>query len=356
MTGGVVIVQHVLPDWSRVLSFYGHLAPGSFEIRGGDCVQRGDVVGRIGDRNHLHFEMRIHMPGQPGPGYWSIDPSLAGWKPPSKFILDQRVRYAPGVEWMDDTDVQSRDSLGMLADGLFMVIEEDELVGLDPVEGEMSWRYPLSTDVSASAIDENGELVYLANRGAVLEAYRPAGDGDDIGNNNSRIPLEPLWRIDFEGRGPVKLIPQTGGGVVLSLDGDMYAVSRGGELLWELDSVRLVSAWVMIGERLVFSSAGDEPALWMVEDGALFELASGIGGRPVAAGEGVYVYDQAGVYRVDPDTPSLELQYPLAEAYRGIGDAVVLSDGGISRSAQRPVRPASDGVQYGWLSEVAAFI
>jgi len=327
--GGVVIVQHVLPDWSRVLSFYGHLDPGSFEIRGGDCVQRGDVVGRIGDRQHLHFEIRVHMPEQPGPGYWSVDPSLAGWKPPSKFILEQRVRYAPGVGWMDDTDVQSREGLGMLADGTFVVIEEDELVGLNPVDGDLSWRYLLSNDVSASAIDVDGDLVYLANRAAVLEAFLPAGDGGENNPINSVDPLEPQWRIDFDDLGPLKLIPLDGGGVLLSLDGKMYAVSREGELLWELEAVRLVSDWAMDDERLIFSSAGDQPTLWMVEDGTLTELAAGVGGRPVDAGDEVYVYDQAGVYRVDLDERSLELLYPLAEAYRALGESVALPDGGL---------------------------
>jgi len=327
--GGVVIVQHVLSDWSRVLSFYGHLDPDSVDLRMGDCVQRGDMVGKIGDRQHLHFEIRVHMPKQPGPGYWSVDPSLAGWKPPSKFILEQRVRNAPGVDWMGDTEVQSRRGLGMLDDGAFVGIEDDELVGLNPVDGELHWRFPLSSNVSDGAIDINGELVYLANRAAVLEAYRLAGDGSDTSSINSGDPLEPQWRIDFGGRGPVKLIPLIGGGVLLSMDGEMYAVSRQGELLWELEAVRLVSDWAMDNERLIFTNAGEEPALWMVEDGALTELATGVNGRPVVAGERVYLYDQEGVYRVNMAARSLELLYPLAEAYRGQGEAVALPEGGL---------------------------
>jgi len=171
--GGVVIIEHVLPDWSRVLSMYGHLDPSSVTLRQGDCVRRGQVVGEIGDRQHLHFEVRIHMSNQPGPGYWSIDPTLAGWLPPSEFITDQRLGVSPGLLWMNNYEQQSRRTLGILPDGRSLVLESRNLVGLDLEDGEVLFRLPLGRNYTAGALDEGaggGGLVYLADRQGVLDA------------------------------------------------------------------------------------------------------------------------------------------------------------------------------------------
>ena len=57
---GAVIVQHTFRDGRRILSFYGHLDPPSVELRTGQCTERGDLVGAIGDPRsppHLHFEI-----------------------------------------------------------------------------------------------------------------------------------------------------------------------------------------------------------------------------------------------------------------------------------------------------------
>ena len=38
--------------------------------------------------SHEHFEIRTHMPEEPGPGYWPTDPTEAGWLPPSSVRID----------------------------------------------------------------------------------------------------------------------------------------------------------------------------------------------------------------------------------------------------------------------------
>jgi len=69
---GIVIVRHSFADGRQVLSFYGHLDPDSVILINGDCVTRGERVGAIGRPTtgpHLHFEIRTHMPDEPGTGY-----------------------------------------------------------------------------------------------------------------------------------------------------------------------------------------------------------------------------------------------------------------------------------------------
>ncbi len=99
---GTIIVRHIFTDGKTILSFYGHLEPDSVVLNPGDCVTRGEQIGRIGKprgRPHLHFEIRTIYPDRPGPGYWSVDPTLAGWKPPTEYIWDQRLSTSPGVQW-----------------------------------------------------------------------------------------------------------------------------------------------------------------------------------------------------------------------------------------------------------------
>lgn len=71
--GNKVVVDHVI-DGQAVSSVYGHLRNDSFAVHAGDAVNRGDVLGEVGDTgqsygNHLHLE--IHVDGV------RVDP--AGW-------------------------------------------------------------------------------------------------------------------------------------------------------------------------------------------------------------------------------------------------------------------------------------
>ena len=64
--GGVVIIEHTLPDGSIVYSQYGHMMetdsirfPGVLA-----CVDAGQVIGAVGDIRpapHLHFEIRVNQ-------------------------------------------------------------------------------------------------------------------------------------------------------------------------------------------------------------------------------------------------------------------------------------------------------
>ncbi|MDE0569331.1 MAG: M23 family metallopeptidase [Verrucomicrobiales bacterium] len=73
--GNVVIIEHVVGE-SRprkmLQSVYAHL--GKFFVASGALVQRGDIIGEVGNANgrypaHLHFEMRESDIADPGEGY-----------------------------------------------------------------------------------------------------------------------------------------------------------------------------------------------------------------------------------------------------------------------------------------------
>ena len=99
---GVVILRHTYEDGREILSFYGHLDPDSVVLTPGECVARGEQVGKIGNPRgspHLHLEVRTHLPYAPGTGYWTEAPTLAGWLPPSETIWNGRLAGSPGVLW-----------------------------------------------------------------------------------------------------------------------------------------------------------------------------------------------------------------------------------------------------------------
>src|SRR3990172_10552375 len=150
------MVRHIFPYGSTILSFYGHLDPDSVELRPGDCVARGDQVGAIGKPRgspHLHFEVRNHTPDDPGPGYWPVDPRLAGWQPPSEYIWTYRIATAPGVQW---TRPFTATGIGLLSDGALAALDGQRLIGVDLNDGSLRWSHPVSGTLISSAVEANG--------------------------------------------------------------------------------------------------------------------------------------------------------------------------------------------------------
>ncbi len=315
---GVVIVRHVFPDGSTFLSFYGHLDPPSVILRAGDCVARGDPVGAIGKprgRPHLHFEIRTHMPTEPGPGYWPVDPRLAGWKPPSYTIWDYRARISPGVAWTRPFTDSLSTGIGLLSNGTLAGFDGRQIIGIDPRDGRVQWSRPISMTTSGAILDAAGAIVYVADRGGSLQAI------DELG--------APLWQIETGVPGQMVMMPLPGGGVAVYTTRRLIGVSASGERLWQIDLPATPLAWTLSGDRLVFTINANPPALYGLDrPGRLDNLAS-VGGRPVSAGDRIFIYHPTGVYRLEPDTHSARLIYPLDAAVLSEGDIAVLPDGSL---------------------------
>ena len=63
----------VLDLGNRQFAYYGHLKPGSIQVKEGDHVRRGQVIGRIGNTGssfgpHLHFEITTSSSALRGEG------------------------------------------------------------------------------------------------------------------------------------------------------------------------------------------------------------------------------------------------------------------------------------------------
>ena len=161
---GVVIVRHTFPDGDSFLSFYGHLDPPSVILKEGVCVKRGDILGQIGRPRtppHLHFEVRVHFPYSTGGGYWPSDPTGAGWLPPSQTVSRYRLQVSPGAIWTTETSASSTKPLGNLDTATFLMIEGNNLVGVDLLTGDQLWAYRLSEHIRDAWLDLDRQVFYV---------------------------------------------------------------------------------------------------------------------------------------------------------------------------------------------------
>jgi hypothetical protein len=329
---GVLIVRHIFADGSTILSFYGHLDPPSVVLRVGDCVARGALVGRIGKPRtspHLHFEIRSHRPNEPGPGYWSVDPTLAGWKPPSQFIWDNRITTAPGVQWTRSLTSGFTIGLGMLTDDTFGVIDGLHLVGIDLSGAGLRWSQPISYRSTAATLDADGSTLYTANFVGAVAAFRLP---DPHGVNPSAEigpSVEPMWQIKHDARGMPTLMPLAGGGVAVAVRGQMFGLSPAGRLLWEQDEMGRPFDWALMDDQLIFTLEGRNGPVWTIDQSGPLAWQAPISGRPVVVGDRIFVYATDGIYCLNPETLSAELLYALPRGSPSLGDIVALPDGGL---------------------------
>ncbi|MDT8304843.1 MAG: M23 family metallopeptidase, partial [Anaerolineae bacterium] len=353
---GVLIIQHVFADGSTILSFYGHLDPPSVVLRGGECVARGDKVGEIGDprgRPHLHFEIRNHMPGEPGPGYWFQDPTLAGWFPPSQTIWANRIAASPGYLWTSAPNrgdlFAGKETAGFLPGDVLVLLEGGRLQGIGASDGGVRWTQPapptptpqpeatpdptriaieLAAAAPVSAVpDEVEPLLYAIDRHGRMRAYATGGEAP--------VFDEPLWLAELATTGDPALYALPGGGVVVVGRREAIALSSGGNQLWSLPLDELPGPAVRAGGTLFLPVGRSAPTLWLLDRRGASAWSALPAGTPIGHLNGaLWFYTREAVYRLDAAarTSHLALLLPRATpgaAAHGAGDAMALPDGGL---------------------------
>lgn len=329
---GVVIVRHVFSDGSTILSFYGHLDPPSVVLNAGDCVARGDQVGRIGRPRgspHLHFEIRTHTPTSPGRGYWSGDPTLAGWKPPSQYIWNHRIATSPGVQWTRPFVTWGTKGVGMLNGDTFAAIEDNRLIGVNVLDGSLRWSQSDSIKAANAMINVDRSVIYVVSQFVLIEAFRLPDLQDGNATATFESSLVSMWKIKLGAAGSATLMPLPDGGVMVSSGRKIFGVSPAGVLLWEHDSSARVFDWALADDRLIFATSGEDGSIWTADESGPMAWQTPITGRPVVVGDQILVYAEDGIYRLNSEALSAELLYALPRGYLERGDIVALSDGGV---------------------------
>jgi murein DD-endopeptidase MepM/ murein hydrolase activator NlpD len=109
--GWVIVIEHLLADGSKVWSAYWHVENPAVSI--GQLVYRGDVIGRIADRegnSHLHWEIRIWRDGTT-----LFPPTSAG----GRGTCNGRIP-ALGYTWDDELSRASPNAWGYLDPAKFI--------------------------------------------------------------------------------------------------------------------------------------------------------------------------------------------------------------------------------------------
>ena len=334
---GVVIVRHVFPDGSTILSFYGHLDPLSVVLRAGDCVARGDQVGAIGKPRgspHLHFEIRDHTPDDPGTGYWPVDPRLAGWQPPSDYIWVYRIETSPGVQWTRPFTATGSTGIGLFSDGTLAALDDRRLIGLDALDGSLRWSQPVSYTVHESIVDAMGTAIYLSNRSGSVQAFDALG--------------QQMWQVDFGGLSRPALMPLPGGGVVAHVEDRLIGLSASGERLWHADRFALPFDWTLSGDQLIFTTDTEPPAVHARDRSGRVIWAVRVSGQPAVAGGRVFFYSPNGIYWFNPETWTADLLLPLDPSVFETGSIAALPDGVVvvshrGQAARRLIALNADG-------------
>ena len=352
---GVVIIRHAFAGGDTILSFYGHLDPPSVVLNPGDCVQRGSQIGRIGRPRtppHLHFEIRSHMPAQPGPGYWPVDPVLAGWKPPSRYIWNARVASSPGVQWSRPFFTEHVRVVDMLDDQTALAIQGRDVIGIDVRDGRVLWRLTSAESIGNAALSADQTMVYVADQNGRVEAIQLPSPSTENLPLASTPATRQKWKIRLDMIGIPTLMPLANGGLVasvrqwgvndtvegkrLSRTMKMFGISAAGEVLWEqhypvsmADWTYADDHWMFVDEQLLFTSSVVDADIWTIDEYGPTAWGVQVGGRLVLSGDTFFVYDVEGIYRLNPETHGVELLYALPRAFPALGDMVALLDGGL---------------------------
>jgi outer membrane protein assembly factor BamB len=80
---------------------------------------------------------------------------------------------------------------------------------------------------------------------------------------------------------------------------------------------------------LIVSTTAGSPSTWTLDAAGAWRWMPDMGGPLAISGDRVYVYDQAGIYRLNLDDRTADLLYPLSLRFMSSGDMVALPDGGL---------------------------
>ncbi|HET6443956.1 MAG TPA: peptidoglycan DD-metalloendopeptidase family protein [candidate division Zixibacteria bacterium] len=328
---GVIIIQHTLSDGGKILSFYGHLDPESFAIRSGECAERGELLAKIGrptSTPHLHFEIRHHNPYETMGGYWSLDPTTAGWEPPSQYIWNQRIASSPGVLWARPPVAADSEGIGIFGNRILVGVEQDRLTGIDVTDGRLLWNHAELDRIDDAVLDSQAPVVYTTNQFGQIHAYEFADPNNEDGLSGE-VSDEPLWTMDHDIVGFPTLMPLPGGGVALFTRDRLIGVTSEGRLAWELEPITRPVDWIETDEGLLFTTSGRERTVWVIDGSSPEPWNETLTGHLASDGEMAYLYGEDGIRLLDVAARETELLYELSSGILGMGDIVVLPDGAV---------------------------
>lgn len=217
----------------------------------------------------------------------------------------------------------------MIADNVFAVVEDQQLLGISLGSGDFLWSHPLTETLHSALLDVNQTTIYLAKSPGTLEAFNiPALEQTSSPADSESLP-EPDWQYTLEGLSRGTLMPLPVGGVLAATREQLSAISENGEVLWQAEPIGSVVGWTLRNEVLIISTNDEQTSLWSLDKTGATAWQASITGKPVVLGDKVYIYSEEGVYRLDVDSLSAELIYSLPKGILKWGDIVPVVDEGL---------------------------
>jgi murein DD-endopeptidase MepM/ murein hydrolase activator NlpD len=327
--GGVIIIEHTLPNTSVVYSMYGHLTdatgitfPAIFT-----CVRAGETLAAIGDSRpgpHLHFEIRGSGAawGQdiPGAGYSYPPPGELGLRRPAKFIRMMQLRTGGLLDWFADlADETAPDAPPvLLGDGGLLLLDNQRVLRLSS-DGRVLWRILIGTITPLTPIallpaGESASLLFTdgSARRVTLDGQLSALSGDQFTlpglAQGARIARVQGGRTAGD---LSALYVQTEDGTLLA-----YALADGTPALrYQVAGLPPLTARHTAGESTALVVGAAEAAqLFVLDDsGTVIDTAqlqepAALAGSPNGT---LYAYTVGGLWAIAPDgiwTPQVDAQ------------------------------------------------
>ncbi|MBW4437331.1 MAG: M23 family metallopeptidase [Pleurocapsa minor GSE-CHR-MK-17-07R] len=299
--GGVILIEHTLPDNSIAYSMYGHITdetgiafPANFA-----CVRTGDVLAAVDDVRpvpHLHFEIREGSNLTPGPGYVWLDPESLGYRRPGKFLINWNARLHDAYRWHIDLADESGPAAPPIVNSDNSLIYLDRAAGTERVvlatsDGRVLWRTLLSDD--AVGLDAANADIVFADGG-----YQPVFNDGTLGTRQSLgYPVQAVYASSPD------LLVRTGDGALqsLTLRPDAQTSPRENWRIAPADAV-LSAAYSPAWRAWVTQSpSGSTQFVMAAPDGSLIDRAflSEPAGLAAAPDGSAVLFSRGGLWNVD---------------------------------------------------------
>jgi hypothetical protein len=303
--GGVLILEHTMPDSTVVYSVYGHMTesdtiPFPTALT---CVNAGDPVGVIADIRpapHIHFEIKTNNPTLQGAGYEWENPSSNGWQRPSQFVRNWQAWLQPAHAWhyRVNTSAGPQPQPVQLDDNSLIFLDAGRLGRLTP-DGRNLWRVVPDQPVVGLVPFGDAALMVYANG-----TLQPVSRDGSLGER---------WAVSFTPDSPPMPL---GGRLIFHLSNNALAALdlNTRQIVWSLRDVPPVVRWHSTGETLAL--LGSDGMLRVISpDGALLDSAQVRDGVAFAtAPDGALLaYTTGGLWRVSEEgmwSPFMETAPP----------------------------------------------
>jgi len=240
---------------------------------------------------------------------------------PSQFVWEQRMLAHPGVAWIRPSTAGAQ-AVGSKGD-TFVLLDDQQLVGLDSDTGLVRWRLPQTDGAFRSAaLDAQNEIVYGIDNGGSLHAFQLAADA---GATPTR-----LWQTELYALGAPTLLPLPQGGVLAWIRQTVMAVTVEGFVEWRAETPgRLLNA-SNDGRSLILATDNDATPWWTADSDGLHTLNGPAAGKASSRAGQTWLYTEAGLYQWQKNgEETAVLQQPLPAGNVAQGAILALSDGGV---------------------------